>query len=206
MEQIEAEKSKVAPVRPPRRPKAPKLPKIPTARVIPIIQPLPNRNPFDPPSPPIFRQTKHKESCASYLYTNEGILWTDKELSMCFIKPTPRAPPTPAESPDSTLPNSPFETRPSTPAIQRLLNDFFTEPNSRQESPVPPEDVAFVLDNLFQQQATRHPEAKNNFPFLFLNPAEVAPEADLPKDIWDLLENPAKKWHQLKLEIIYLHN
>ena len=70
------------------------------------------------------------------------------------------------------------------------MNDFFsTEPNSRQDSPIPPQDVEFVLDNLFQQQATRHPEANNNFPFLFLNPAEGTPEPNLPEDIWDLLEN-----------------
>ena len=183
MEQIESEKSKVTPIRPPRRPTVPKLPKIPTARVIPIIQPPPNRNPFDPPSPPIFMT--QKESCTSYVYTNDGILWNDKELPLCFVKPTPRAPPTPTESPVATEPNSPLGTRPSTPVIQRLVNDLFsTEPNSRQQSPIPPEDVWFVLDGLFQQQAARHPEA--NHPFLFLNPAEVAPEPDLPEDIWDL--------------------
>ena len=125
MEQIESEKSKVAPTRPLRRPKVPKLPKIPIARVTPIIQPPTNRNPFDPPSPPIFRQRKHMGSCCSYLYTNEGIEWNGKQLPVCFVKPTSWALPTPTQSPVATLPNSPFETWPSTPQIQRLVNDFF---------------------------------------------------------------------------------
>ena len=180
MEKIESEKSKVPPVRPPRT--YLKLRQIPTARVIPHIQPPPNRNPFDPPSPPIFRRRTQKES-TSYIYKNDGILWNDKELPMCFVKPTPRTPPTPTESPESTEPNSPIETRPSTPEIQRLVNDLF-EPNSREQSPIPPEDIWPVLDRLFQEQAERHPEA--NHPFLFLNAAEVAPEPDLPEDIWDL--------------------
>ena len=183
MEKIESEKSKIPPVRPPRRPKVPKLPQIPTARVIPHIQPPPNINPFDLPSPPIFRHRTQKESCTSYVYTNDCILWNDKELPLCFVKPTPRAPPTP--SPVATEPNSPLETRPSTPEVQRLVNNLFsTEPNSREQSPIPPEDIWPVLDRLFQEQAERHPEA--NHPFLFLNPAEVAPEPDLPEDIWDL--------------------
>ena len=185
MEKIELQKSTIPPVRPPRKPKVSKLPQISTARVIPNIQPPPNRNPFDPPSPPIFRHRTQKESCTSYIYTNDGILWNDKELSMCFVKPTPKAPPTSTENTVATEPNSLLETRPPTLAIQRLVNDLFsTEPNSRQQSPIPPEDVWFVLDRLFQQQAARHPEA--NHPFLFLNPAEVAPEFDLPEDIWDL--------------------
>ena len=196
MAQIEAEKSKV-PQRPPRRPKVPKRPKILTAILTPIVQPPPNRNPFSPPIPPIFRQRKYNGSCCSYLYTNEGIEWNGKQLPVCFVKPTPRAPPTPTQSPVPTLPNSPLTTRPSTPEIQSLVNDFFSsEPNSRQESPVPPEDVEFVLDNLYEQQANRHPEA--NLPFLFLNPIEVAPEADLPEDIWDLLENPGEKMVLIK--------
>ena len=184
MEKIESEKSKIPPIRPPRRPKVPKLPQIPTARVIPHIQPPPNRNPFDPPSPPIFRRRTKKDSPLSYQIINEKILWNGKELPVSFVKPTPRAPPTPTESPESTEPNSPIETRPSTPEIQRLVNDLF-EPNSREQSPIPPEDIWPVLDRLFQEQAERHPEA--NHPFLFLNPAEVAPEPDLPEDIWDLL-------------------
>ena len=51
---------------------------------------------------------------------------------------------------------------------------------------MPAEDLAFVLDSLYEQQAARHPQAEGNSPFLFLNAAESAPEADLPEDLWDL--------------------
>ena len=188
MEQIEAKKSKVLPQRPPRRPK---VRKVPTARVTPTVQPIPNRNPFDPPSPTIFCQRTHMESCSccSYLFTNEGIEWNNKRLPVCFVTPTPRAPPTPTESPFPTLPNSLVETRPSTPEIEMVLNDYFSQSNSREQSPIPEQDVEFVLDSLFEQQAARHPQRENNFPFLFLNPAESAPGADLPEDLWDLFNN-----------------
>ena len=199
MEKIEAEKSKVEPQRPPRRLKVrsqrpPRTPKVrPTARVTPNI---PDRNPFDPPSPPIFRHRTHTErcSCCSYLFTNEGIEWNSKQLPVCFVAPIPMAPPTPSESsespfpslPNSPPPNSPFGTLPPTPDIERALNEYFTQVNLGHESPVPAEDLAAVLDSLYEQQAARHPQAEGNSPFLFLNAAESAPEADLPEDLWDL--------------------
>ncbi len=181
---IEAEKSK-----PPQRPPPPRL----TARVAPIPIPIPDRNPFDSPSPPIFRKTISPKNCdcCSYLFTNEGIQWNNKQLPVCFVNPTPRAPPTP--SPESSFPNSPVpstpEPLPSTPELMESLNEFFDRLELGEESPIPEEHLNNTLDFLFQHQAERHPQADNS-PLVFIDAAtERAPEFDLPEDIWDLFEN-----------------
>ena len=105
MEKIEAEKSKVVPQRPPRRPKVLPIdtvvqkklqppPRPPPPKLIARVKPLeqPPTNPFG--SSPIFRRPiRPIVEEGNLIFTNVGLLWRDKDIPVCFVKPTPILPP-----------------------------------------------------------------------------------------------------------------
>lgn len=105
-------------VLPPPRPPPPKL----IARVKPLEQPP--TNPFG--SSPIFRRPiRPIVEEGNLIFTNVGLLWRDKDIPVCFVKPTPILPPEePEDSPFPSLTNSPQGSRPNTPNVEPMLDEL----------------------------------------------------------------------------------
>ena len=103
---------------PPPRPPPPKL----IARVKPLEQPP--TNPFG--SSPIFRRPiRPIVEEGNLIFTNVGLLWRDKDIPVCFVKPTPILPPEePEDSPFPSLTNSPQGSRPNTPNVEPMLDEL----------------------------------------------------------------------------------